>query len=737
MKQKLRPHRLKFLRVLIVAATLLVIAASWLAISTAAYMKDTVRSEFNQQQLALARFAAQRIEAHMDAAIGDLQLLNSLPAIQYFDPVRYEALLLSILPVFNESSIVTIYRLDSAGKLIFSASEQGIVTGNLGPAWKEPASYLAWARDPANRGKVLGTSLSLKEGEKDRGDLVLELITPTYDNAADASHLAPSGAFAGYMRLTVDVSYLIGEIMPEIRSGKTGYAWAIDSRGRFIWHPHKPFIGQSAFFARHNRNPQLVFATIDKIQRDKMMQGKEGSGAYVSGWHRGISGPMEKLIAFAPVHIEGPFMNYLWSVAVAAPVNEVESMVYSVYMRQFLLQALIVFVIGLGCLLFVLYERRWSVLLEHQVEEKTRDIRKYAEELKSSEAKYRSLVENAEDVICTIDRNGQIRTANQHLSRVFGIEVGDIAGQSLYRFLPAEQVDKILNSIREVLASGKGKAIEGRLNLPAGNFWFDFKYIPITAEESDQYVLAIGRDITESKEIEQQLINTEKLASLGTMAAGVAHEINNPIGIMLGFCDLLLEKMDPASVEYGDLKTIERHGLHCKSIVERLLSFARMRDQQEQCCDLNESIESIVSIVKHNLEINRVELELCLAGDLPYVRADSTGLQQVFLNLINNALQAMEGQGALRIETRPVGNEQMVQATITDTGNGIGKENLDKIFDPFFTTKKVGEGTGLGLSVSYGIISRCGGRIKCKSITKEEAPGASGTTFEILLPVCN
>ena len=210
------------------------------------------------------------------------------------------------------------------------------------------------------------------------------------------------------------------------------------------------------------------------------------------------------------------------------------------------------------------------------------------------------------------------------------------------------------------------------------------------------------------------------------MAAGVAHEINNPIGIMLGFCDLLLEKIDPDSMEYNDLKTIERHGLHCKSIVERLLSFARMGDEPVECSDLNASIESIVSIVNHNLEMNRVELALSLSRSLPYVRADSTGLQQVFLNLINNALQAMDGEGVLKIQTRRASGGKMVEAADLDTGCGIRKEHLDKIFDPFFTTKKVGQGTGLGLSVSYGIIARCGGQIKCRSITEEESPGASG-----------
>jgi PAS domain S-box-containing protein len=375
-------------------------------------------------------------------------------------------------------------------------------------------------------------------------------------------------------------------------------------------------------------------------------------------------------------------------------------------------------------------------VLEHEVAIKTDHIRKYADELESSETKYRSLVESAEDLIFTMDRNGLIRTANQHMSRIFGVNIQEMTGQSLYRFLPREQVYEQLNYVREALASAKGQKIETRLALPSGNFWFNIQYIPVKGEGGEDYALAIARDITERRNIEQQLINTEKLASLGTMAAGVAHEINNPIGIMLGFCDLLLEKMDTGSMEYNDLKTIERHGLHCKSIVERLLSFARMGEEDEACSDLNENIESIVSVVKHTLDMNNIELVLSLSRDLPLVQGDSTGLQQVLLNLINNAVQAMDGQGTLRIETRPGSSGREVEATVMDTGCGIKREYLGKIFDPFFTTKKVGQGTGLGLSVSYGIITRLGGRIECDSLSEDEAPGTSGTTFKVVLPAC-
>lgn len=738
MDAKARPERLRILIILGLVTLLLVAGASYLAISSARYVKEILRDQFNQQQLVLARHAAQQVEANINDALADLLFLNSLPAIQYCDPDSYEGLLLSTSPVLKASSIVAIRRVDKEGNQIFAASDQGITARNMGPPQHEPPAYLSWAADPANRGKTMGTAPYRKERAKDKSALVLDLITPTYKDAPNASHPFPSRAFAGYTRLTLDVTHLLHEIMPSIRSGKTGYAWVIDSEGKFIYHPDSEFIGQSAFEARSARNRDISFVEINEIQRQEMMKGKEGTGSYYTGWHREIVEPMEKLLAYYPVRIQGPFVNYTWSVAVAAPAKEVESLVYSVYTRQFLLQALVVFAICLGSLVVALYERRWSGVLEHEVEVKTEHIRKYADELESSETKYRSLVESAEDLIFTIDQNGVVKTANQHMSAIFGVDTQQIAGQSLYRFLPREQVSEQLNYVREAIASGKGQKVETRLAMPSGNFWFNIQYIPLRPQNGQNYALAIARDITERKDIEQQLIYTEKLASLGTMAAGVAHEINNPIGIMLGFCDLLLEKLGPGSVEYNDLKTIERHGLHCKSIVERLLSFARMREEnEEECLDLNANIESIVSVVKHTLDMNNIELVLSLSPDLPPVAGDSTGLQQVFLNLINNSIQAMDGKGSLAIGTRLRSNGKEIEATVTDTGCGIKKEYLDKIFDPFFTTKKVGQGTGLGLSVTYGIITKLGGRIECRSLSQEEAPGASGTTFEVILPVCS
>ncbi len=737
MKATSRIDRPKILIILGIIALLLVAGASWLAISTARYMKDILRDQFNQQQLVLARTTAQRIEDDLNEAISDLQLLNSLPSIQYCDTSNYEILLLSTLPVLNSNHIVEVRRVDRDGTTLFSANDQGIGVRPIERAGQESGAFLSWAADPANHGKTMGTTIH----QQDRKRLqVIDLITPTYEDASDAAHPYPSRRFSGYLKVTLDLRHLLQEFMPSIRSGKTGYAWVLGPTGKFIYHPESSFIGEKAFDARHNKNPNISFAQINEIQRTKMLKGMEGTGYYISGWHREVVEPMEKLIAFAPVHISGPYLNYTMSVAVVAPAKEVESFIDVVYMRQFLLQAIVVFIMCMGCLVVVLYELRWSSLLEHEVKVKTADIRKYAGELGRSESKYRSLVESAEDLIFTMDQNGVVITANQHMSNLFGIWRNELCGQSIYRFLPKEQAFNQLSIIKAALESGRTQKIETRLNVADGSLWFNIQYIPVKGEieeGEEKYVIAIARDITERKTVERQLVNAEKLASLGTMAAGVAHELNNPIGIMLGFCDLLLERMGAGTMEYNDLKTIERHGLHCKSIVERLLSFARISEEAEQCCDLNAGVESMVSVVQHTLDLKSIKLGLSLAAGLPMIQGDCTRIQQVLLNLINNAVYAMNGGGVLNISTRRgIKDGDTIELIVGDSGCGIKREYLGKIFDPFFTTKKVGEGTGLGLSVSYGIITKFGGTIECESISEEDAPGQCGTTFTITLPCC-
>jgi two-component system NtrC family sensor kinase len=234
----------------------------------------------------------------------------------------------------------------------------------------------------------------------------------------------------------------------------------------------------------------------------------------------------------------------------------------------------------------------------------------------------------------------------------------------------------------------------------------------------------------------QQVIETGKLASIGELAAGIAHEINNPVAIMIeeaGWIEDLLEDEDLTESEnekelYRALSQIRTQGRRCKEITHKLLSFARKTDSRVVEISVPDLLTEIVYLSSQRAKYSNVEIRTNIENHLPPILASETEMQQVFLNLVNNSLDAMEKtEGIITLDAKRADNEIII--TVSDNGPGIAKANLSRIFDPFYTTKPVGKGTGLGLSICYGIINKIGGDISVRS-TKGE-----GTAFEIRFPV--
>ncbi len=253
---------------------------------------------------------------------------------------------------------------------------------------------------------------------------------------------------------------------------------------------------------------------------------------------------------------------------------------------------------------------------------------------------------------------------------------------------------------------------------------------------STKMVRRIATSDKEKEIMNEQVIETGKLASVGELAAGIAHEINNPVAIMVEEAGWLQDLMeDGAYKDEKDLKEFERalnqirtQGKRCKEITHKLLSFARKTDSRIEDFEIGHLIEEVVALSAQRAKYSNVELATRLDAKLPAISASHSELQQVFLNLINNALDAMDKTGgALEISARQ--EEGQILIGVSDNGPGIPKANLARIFDPFFTTKPVGSGTGLGLSICYGIIQKMGGTITVKSALDV------GTTFEIRIPV--
>ncbi len=254
---------------------------------------------------------------------------------------------------------------------------------------------------------------------------------------------------------------------------------------------------------------------------------------------------------------------------------------------------------------------------------------------------------------------------------------------------------------------------------------------------SRQMEKRIARVDSEKEMMNKQIVETGKLATIGELAAGIAHEINNPVAIMVeeaGWIQDLLEegidKKDNLQEFQRALAQIGTQGIRCKEITHKLLSFARKTDSRVHAIQLNDLIEEVVSLSSQKSRYASVDVHTQLEPDLPDIQASATEMQQVLMNIINNAIDAMEKKGG-RLDISTKAEDEWITITIQDNGPGIPESNLNRIFDPFFTTKQVGRGTGLGLSICYGIVQKMGGRIDVESAVDV------GTKFSIVLPVNN
>lgn len=726
-------HSKKVYIIVIILTVILLIIAFVFGLLSANKMRDIIGDQFNQQQLTIVKGVASDIEDKFIFLKRELHTLNLSPSVQYLElswPNRMRITMENV----RSLGVVGIGLLDSGGRHIYWVDDQGedrVINEDF-----SQSEVLTWAKELGHQNKIFIKRISGFLHSSSKQVPFLVMVTPTYQVSVDASHPQATGSFNGFLYFLVDPYQLSKQYAKDIKSGQSGYAWVIDGQGNFLYHPEEGFIGKSAFEVREKRASKISFAEINKIQREKMLTGQEGISWYSSGWHGGVVKEMKKFIAYTPIILEGSNEKLTWSVAVVAPQTEVEGAVHDVYFRQFLLQGVLIFLILLGGVGVIFYESRWSAALEQEVQRQTAALEKSKNELAKSEKLYKSLVESAEDVILNVDARGEIISINRYGARALGYTPQGMMGKNISDAFPGKNREKFNRLINEVFAAGIGQRVTQEITVGGKAYFFNINFTPIREGDRVLSALIIAHDITSQKEMEDQLYHTEKLASLGQLAAGVAHEINNPLAIILGFSDMLLDKMDENSKEYTIIKTIERQGNNCKKIVENLMTFARAPEKDVYDTDINRGVETVLEVVKNTLLTKKVKFDVDLAEGLPRVRGDAAQLQQVFLNLINNAVLAMPQGGQLTVTTRLNANKDRVQIRFADTGEGIEKEHLPKIYDPFFTTRKVGEGTGLGLSVSYAIITKFGGTIVCESKTKDEAKDQeSGTTFTITLPV--
>ncbi len=336
-----------------------------------------------------------------------------------------------------------------------------------------------------------------------------------------------------------------------------------------------------------------------------------------------------------------------------------------------------------------------------------------------------NIVESLNVGVLAIDRNGRVESWNTQMEQLTGASREEAVGRPVQEVLPAALAAEISSRPEEDRVSNLYKY---SVYTAAGrHLVLNISIAPLVGKEGQR----IGRlilldDITQRTQLEDQLLQAEKLTSLGLLAAGVAHEVNTPLAVISNYIQMLAKQMPAGDSRQALIDKIVKQTFRASEIVNNLLNFSRTGAAEFQPVNLNQVVEDTLSLLAHPFRTGHVEVVRNLSPEIPPVLGSSNRLQQVFLNLFLNARDAMPGGGMLEVRSRAYNGT--VEIEVSDTGSGIARENLGRIFDPFFTTKASARGTGLGLSVSYGIIKEHAGKIEVRS-----TPG-KGTSFRLEFP---
>ena len=353
-----------------------------------------------------------------------------------------------------------------------------------------------------------------------------------------------------------------------------------------------------------------------------------------------------------------------------------------------------------------------------------------SQELSDSEQQFRLIVEAAPNGMLLVDERGTIMMVNASALRQFGYERDEVLGKSVEMLIPVSsrfghrQHRAGFSKAPETRSMGGGRELFG-LRKDGSEIPVEIGLTPIQTATGMGVVASI-LDITERKRLEMRLRRAERLAELGTLASGMAHEIGTPMNVILGRAEYLLQRTADEGMKKG-LATIVTQVERITKVMNQLLTFARRKPSERRAVDLGEIVDDSLEMFEERIAHSRVTVDKSIESSLPPVLADRDQLIQVLINLVMNSLHAMPEGGRLGLS---LGRENRhVRLGVSDTGHGMPEEICSKVFEPFFTTKDFGKGTGLGLTVVKGIIEEHGGTIAVESVVDK------GTTFWIRLPI--
>jgi len=669
--------------------------------------EQTMAKQFNTQQLILAQQAAKGIDNYLADIRETVTLLTQISEVQ--NPPKGPSE--EILRILYE-------RLGGRVNFLFLQDHLGILTASY------PRETLK-----GTRGKNFSSQPYFQKARRTGHSVINHEVAMGREEAADgrqglgwiliAAPIFRKGEFIGVLGCGLDFSKINARYISPIRSGVTGGSWMINQEGKFIAHYEPDLLGKDAFAARKERDPDLSTERIDRIMREEMLRGKSGMDEYTSGWHRGKHGRIKKLIAYAPIEIG----EQVWSIAVVAPYSEVTHVVWGSFKNSILLLAI------MACTLLA------GTYVGHKInqgriraEEKVR----WGEEIEKSQNRLQALFDGAPDAIAIVDRNYRISMLNKTGLSWYKRSREEFVGKFCYQEFQGRS-DLCPNCPAEESFRTGQPAFREKASLVADGtkHYLQLFTVPLR-DRSGEVVEAVEytKDVTGEKMLQQQIIQSERLAVVGRMSANVAHEIKNPLGTIVLNAELLEEELGRFTTEdtteaQGLLGVIKSELDHLIDVVEEYLQFARLPKVKLEEGNVNEVVSDLLLFLKEEASGRNVMVVEDLETALPSVQLDAKQFRQALLNILKNSFEAMPEGGKLTVSTAL--KDGHVQITIADTGRGIPDENLELVFTPFFSTKH--GGTGLGLPITSHIVKEHRGTVSLESFL------SLGTVFIIRLPV--
>jgi C4-dicarboxylate-specific signal transduction histidine kinase len=671
--------------VIIIGILVLVVSA---LITLNIFFQQTLQMEmaeqFNKQQLLLATAEASNIQSYVNSLKDELWHIAVVVSGLKIKENRDFGRLTTEFFKGKDMIATDIVFFDTTGKVLFSKGEA--------------------PPDKAGRDNLLTKIRDFCSGKT--------LIEQDSKKLQIAAPVCRADTLEGVVLLSLGIQDVAKEFLSPIKSGSRGYAWMMDGKGDLLYHPTQPgMVGKNLY-----KTDASCFKCHMSFDVEKKII--EGKGDYY-GRHVAPSGE-DKVLAFSSASIG----DSKWIVAVSAPYSEVTRTIQrSMRFYSWLIISIFITTSIVSVMLIFFYRKRARAeeLEKHQkelekyAEDLERKVNKRTEELLSEKEKLNTIVSAIGSGIILLDMKGRIQWINQTMKEIAG---RDITGMFCEEIMADSQVvgSYAVDEMQtEILSNLFGKADK----------YFQVTTAPVKGAGGEIHgYIRLMQDVTELKKMEEQMMHSEKLASLGRLTAGITHEIGNPLTSVFSFVQILKE-MEQDGFKKESLETIYFHISRIADILKQLSGFSKTPPVELKPWKVNSLIESSLSLIQYDKRAKDVTIVRDLWADMPEITTDGNQLSQVIVNIVLNAVDAMPAGGTLTIKSR-VKDGQIV-ITFEDTGIGISKENISRIFDPFFTTKE--KGTGLGLAVSYSIVKKLNGSLAVESEMNR------GSKFVITLPM--